>query len=123
MDSDGIREDESLSMAIAGATGISMGAASTVSNMLLPKIIAADSFTELTDLRVREEDFESSRCHCIQGRNHMGQAVTIHLGTEDLFLRSVSVFYEDGVISQEIRRDIIADHHIDPQVFKHRPDK
>jgi outer membrane lipoprotein-sorting protein len=113
----GIKLQESLFMAIAGATGISKGSALTVFNMLMPEI-GAVSFTNLRSLQLREDVIEGTSCHWIRGQNFQGDQQDVYIGIDDYMLRSVSTVRHNGVVSSEIRREIYVDPLIDEDKFQ-----
>jgi hypothetical protein len=121
-----VESEESLAMAVAGATGVSKGAALTVINLLMP-VLDARLITDLQDLQLRQDSFEQMDCYCIRGRESDGDQHEFCLSSKDYLLRSVSV--DRGAsprrrrfISQEIRREIRIDHKIDDHLFQFRPE-
>jgi len=121
-DSSKMKRKESLFMAVAGATGISMGSALTVFNMLMPEY-GARSFTELRDIDLRTAVFEGIDCHCIRGRYAQGAQEDLRIGANDHLLRCVSSSRGEGAIAQEIRREIRINEPINDDVFQFRPDQ
>jgi hypothetical protein len=119
-DGGSVEQQEDLIMAIAGATGVSMGSALTVSNMLLPEI-GAVSPIDFADKELREDVFEGIRSHCIRAQDHQGDYHELVIGMDDYVLRSVKSFYPEGVVSQEIRRNIQIDSPIDEITFRFDP--
>jgi outer membrane lipoprotein-sorting protein len=117
----GVEPEESLVMAIAGATGISKGSALTVSNMLLPEMNAV-SLADLQDLRLREDIFEETSCYCIYGRDSRSDHHEVRIGVGDYMLRSVSTTRGNGTISDEIRREIRVDMPIEEHIFQFQPE-
>jgi hypothetical protein len=60
---------ESLSMAIAGATGVSGPSAHTIPALLMPRRVEVLRLTDLTELtRLSNEDLDGEECYRIQGR-------------------------------------------------------
>ena len=115
----GVEPQESLFMAVAGATGISKCSALTVFNMLMPEM-GARSFAELRSLDLQQGVFEGSDCHCIRGQDSQGEEQKLCIGN-DYTLRCVSESFRAGRLSQEIRREIHVDEPIDDDVFQFRP--
>jgi hypothetical protein len=70
----GVVDADVLGRAIAGATGVSSGAAVIVPNMLIPDVVEAQSIFELEDMRlVGNEVVEGTACWRIRGFNAMGE--------------------------------------------------
>jgi hypothetical protein len=65
----GLEREESLGLAVAGATGCSSGVASIIPPLLLPSLrVNCRNLLELVDLQLlRNETFESEECHVLQG--------------------------------------------------------
>jgi outer membrane lipoprotein-sorting protein len=116
-----VEPEESLVMAIAGATAISKGSALTVSNMLLPDLEAV-SLMDLRDLHLREDTFEAKNCYCVRGQDSRGDQHEVYIGAGDYVLRSVSTSRRNGTISEEIRREIQIDERIDEHIFQFHPE-
>jgi hypothetical protein len=96
---------ESLGMAIAGATGVSEGAAHTVPRLLMPEI-EGFSLEELqTPVIVAIEDIEGTACYHIRGSHPTGGKIDIWLGNSDYLIRVVQMQLA-GMLQREIRRDI-----------------
>ena len=65
----GIENKESLSRAIAGATGVSGSSAHTIPRLLLPEEVTGSSLAKLTDLELLgDEDVDGVPCFKIQGK-------------------------------------------------------
>jgi len=86
-------EEESLELAIAGATGVSSGAAVNVPALLLVDIRAdCRSLLELTDLvLVREEEIHGHWCYVVEGGYEIGRRDTeLWIDKESFSLRRIS---------------------------------
>jgi hypothetical protein len=92
---------ESLSMAVAEATGVSLGSAQTVAALLLP-----DMGFSLGDLRSPRllgiEDVEGTDAHHIIGATCTGE-IEVWIGRDDHLIRKTRM---PDLDSEEIRRDI-----------------
>ncbi len=63
-----VKTENSLSMAIAGATGVSGGASHTIPALLMPNHITGRRLTDLQDpIRIDDEYFRNQDCFCIHG--------------------------------------------------------
>lgn len=109
-----LTEEPDFNLAIAGATGVSHGAAHTIAKLLFDEI---DGFA-ITDLR--RPRFRGRRvidgvdCHRITGR-HLRQRVAVFIGIEDLLIRKIVWGREETVehradidITQELPADRFA---------------
>lgn len=84
-----VQKSESLMMGIAGATGVSGGAAYTVPSMLLNNL-KMPALSMLTNLKFRkEETFEDVRCYVIVGKHPAGYDYILWIGKSDYLLRKL----------------------------------
>jgi hypothetical protein len=103
-----IEDLENLALAVAGATGISRGAAHTIGGLLLPDIGGytlgqASSWTVL-----RHEVLENTECVVLLGNRRGGQqTLWIHEGT--MTLRKVITDFGSFPAGVEVRREIEVD--------------
>jgi len=120
-DRDGtIEPQESLRMAIAGATGVSSGAAHTISPLLMADV-GGFTLPQLERLTFGEGECDGVTCYRIGGYHPQGDFYEVFVSVDDLLLRRVRETYPDGVVSDELRRDIHVDEPIDEQTFQFRP--
>lgn len=121
---DTYEKDESLSMGIAGATGISRGAAHTIPSLLLEEI-GGFELTDLTDLSlVGEEVFENEPCYRISGKHPAGDVYELWIGKRDFLLRKERTRTDEKdqyIIEEEIHRDIKINGHIVAETFNFKP--
>jgi|GEM_PF-731431 len=122
---DSYEKDESLSMGIAGATGISRGAAHTIPRMLLEEI-SGFVLTELTDLSlVGEEIFENEPCYRISGKHPSGDVYELWIGKRDFLLRKertqTTAEGDRYTIEEEIHRNIKINGPIAAETFNFKP--
>jgi hypothetical protein len=120
-DRDGtVKREESLRMAIAGATGVSSGAAHTISPLLMADV-GGFTLPQLQRLTLQDGECEGVQCHRIGGYHPNGEFYEVFVGVHDLLLRRVSEPDCEGVASNEFRRDIRVDESIDEQKFQFQP--
>ncbi len=99
---------ENLVMAIAGATGVSSGAAHTVSALLMTDV-GGFTLTQLQRLTLAEDEYDGTQCYRIGGYHPYGDFYEVFVSVHDLLLRRVSHPDRDGVSSDELRNDIRVD--------------
>lgn len=81
--------EENLAMAVAGATGISLGSAHTIGDLLLD-CLGGFSLTRLERPRFRRSrGFDGVVCYRISGRHPYGGRVQIWIGVHDLLIRKL----------------------------------
>lgn len=121
---DRYEKDESLSSAIAGATGVSAGAASTVSVFLMREKYWHSPLERLVNVSLLGEDvFEGVRCYRIKAADGK-ELVELWVGKNDFLLRKLRRETKDGDkvrIEEEIRRKIQVDQAIPEIVFNYKP--
>ncbi len=115
-----VKPQESLFMAVAGATGVSKGSALTVFNMLMPEM-GAVSVTSMQNMELSETRFEGVLCYLIRGIDLQGHQEEIYASIDDYLLRSACTTTPRGIILREIRRDIQVDAVIAEDVFQFNP--
>lgn len=65
----GVERPASLGLALAGATGVSGGAAHTVPALLMAEVVRGRRLTDLTELaRLDDEDLDGEACYRLRGR-------------------------------------------------------
>lgn len=115
------RKDTSLAMSVAGATGVSGGAANTIATLLMPDIWGTSPFgTSLRTLAFPKltgiESVESVDCYHIVGTASRGEQYDLWLGTKDYLLRKMQRLVA-GSPQIELHRDIQVNIEIAPQTF------
>jgi hypothetical protein len=107
--------ERDLSLAVAGATGISRGAAHTIGNLLL-ECVGGFSLLMLNRPRFRRSRvFQGEHCSRITGIHPWGGGrITLWFGTSDLLLRKI---VSHRPKSEEVRQNIRIDQSIDQAVF------
>src|SRR5262249_55522708 len=118
---DRYEKEESLRLAVAGATGVSLGTVRTVADLILPDDLGggAGLQTLAKVSLVGEEVFEGVRCYRIKGTDG-SDPVELWVGKNDFLLRKrrEETKTRDGVrIEEEIRRKIQVDQSIPEVVF------
>lgn len=121
---DNYEKEESLDMAVAGATGISRGTVNTITTMLLGDEYGALLVTRLVKPSLLGEDvFDGVRCFHIKA-TEAEDSVELWIGKNDFLLRKVrrETKENDGItIEEEIRRNIKADQPVPEVVFNYQP--
>jgi outer membrane lipoprotein-sorting protein len=121
---DRYEKNESLSSAIAGATGVSSGAASNVSVFLMPEKYWSSPLQRLVNVSLLGEDvFEGVRCYHIKAAEGE-DLVELWVGKTDFLLHKLrqETRSREGVrIKEEIRRKIQVDQAIPEIVFNYKP--
>lgn len=79
----GVQAQGSLSLALAGATGVSGGSAHAIPALLLPGEVKGRRLTDMTDIRrVADANVGGADCYCIEGRYaDMPRTVCVDRGT------------------------------------------
>ncbi len=114
-DRDGmIEHPQSLRRAIAGATGVSYGAAHTVSALLMAEV-GGFTLPQLQRLTLQQGECDGVECHRIGGFHPRGTQFEVFVGIEDLLLRRV---LNHDTAFEELRRDIRVDEDIEERVFQ-----
>ncbi len=111
-----LAQSQNLNLGIAGATGVSRGAAHTVSALLMSEI---DGFrlTQITKPSLlRQENFEGVDCLVIHGEWHRSP-VDLWIGTNDFLLRKIRSRNSDSTYKEEIRRNIKLNEEIPTESF------
>lgn len=110
--------EDNLGLAVAGATGISRGAAHTIGNLLLD-CVGGLSLSMLHRPRFRRSrEFNGEYCGRITGIHPGCGRVTLWFGASDLLLRKI-VRHRIG--SEEVRKNIRTGQPIDRAVFRMPP--
>lgn len=108
--------EESLALAVAGATGISKGTAKSIADLLLESI-GGFSLTMLKRTRFRKNrSFEGQICSRISGLHPhpRGGRFTIWFGTHDLLIRKI---IKHKFKHEEIRTNIRTNIHLEKELF------
>jgi hypothetical protein len=86
-DKEVLEEEKSLEMAVAGATGISSGAAHTIGALLFDEV-EGFNFLDLKRIRFRRtREIDGVNCITISGLHPSGGRITAWFGVDDLLLR------------------------------------
>lgn len=95
-----LEAEESLDLALAGATGISSGTAHTIGALLFAEI-SGFTLLDLKRIRFRRNRLVMGvKCVCITGLHPRGDRFTAWFGEEDMFLRRL---YRSKFKSEELR--------------------
>src|SRR5277367_3238730 len=101
----GLEREESLRLAVSGATGCSAGAAGIIPPLLLPSMrVNCRNILELTVLQLlRNETFESDECYVLQGSLQKKGDHILWVSTQNDSIRHI---YDDrSWTAEESRRD------------------
>lgn len=113
-----IETKEDIASAVAGATGVSRGAAFTIPNLLISEI-GGFSLTELTKLSVKKQEvFEDENCYLIEGYHPNGEAWQLWISTKDFLLRKLRHTSLGDEFEEEIHRDIKVDEKIADTIYQ-----
>ena len=122
---DRYEKEEYLGLGIAGATGISRGAAHTIPRLLMADEVSGFALTELTNLSlVGEELFEGVLCYRINGKHPFGDIYELWIGKRDYLLRKLreeSTNKEYVTVKEEIHRNIKLNEAITSDIFNFKP--
>jgi hypothetical protein len=83
----GIESPKNLSLALAGAAGVSSGAATTVPTLLMPEMVMGNRIKSLTALKlISEEEVNGRNSYKIEGTDSRERVVTLWVDRETLLL-------------------------------------
>ncbi|HKR15477.1 MAG TPA: DUF2092 domain-containing protein [Pyrinomonadaceae bacterium] len=121
---DRYEKTESLGLAVAGASGVSSGAARTVSSMLITEEIGGVTWKRLEKVSlVGEEVVDGVRCYHVKAISG-DEPLELWIGKADFLLRKhrqERKLDEDLYITEEFRRKIQVDHSIPDLAFNYQP--
>lgn len=121
---DSYEKEKSLSLAVAGATGVSSRVVNTVSDLLMPDELGGSSLKRIVKVSLLgEEVFEGVRCYRIKATEGE-DPLELWVGKTDFLVRKLKreTKYADRVsVSEEIRRKIQVGHAISQVVFDYKP--
>ena len=121
---DSYEKEESLSFAVAGATGVSSRAVNTVSSLLMPDELNYSSLKRLGKVSLLGEDvIEGVRCYRIKATEGE-DPLELWVGKNDFLVRKLrrETKYGDRIsINEEIRRKIQVNQAISEVVFDYKP--
>ena len=121
---DRYEKDESLSLAVAGATGISSRTVNTVSDLLLPQELGPSTLKRLVKISLLGEDvFEGIRCYRIKAMEG-DDSTELWVGKNDFLLRKLRREMKHGdelLIREEMRRNIQVGQPIAENIFNYKP--
>ena len=116
-----IEREESLGMAIAGATGVSKGAAHNVPGLLMRRF-AGFYFTELLAPVVDELEYRGRECYHVQANHPNGDPWHLTISKADFLLQKARHIMPDtGVIIEDCRDNIQTNHEIEENIFNFQP--
>jgi hypothetical protein len=110
-------------LGIGAATGVSMGAAHTISAMLM-KDVNGFLLTDLERVSLTERPSSGTGLYRVKGFHRAGDLCQVSIGVRDLLLQEVAFTDEDGITTVETHSDIRVDEPIQKDIFQYaRPDK
>lgn len=122
-DSGHFEKEEDIGMGLAGATGISQGAAHTIPTLLL-KEVGGFRLTEMERITLlREEQFEGENCFVVRGFHPFGFPIDLWISKKDFLLRKEREQNDNGTFNEEIRRNIKLNEVIPLKTFQYTPPK
>lgn len=121
---DRYEKEESLSLAVAGATGVTSGAARTVALLLLPEELGGATWKDLKEVSLAgEEVVDGVNCYRIKAK-FGDDPLELWIGKNDFLLRKSreeKKIDEILWITEEFRRKIQVDHSIPDVAFNYKP--
>ena len=121
---DEYEKKESLGMAVAGATGISLGTVNTISTMLSPDKFGSSLLkSTLKPSLLGEDVFEGVRCFHLKATEAQ-HPIELWVGKSDFLLRKIRREMKDNDrirIEEEVRRNIQTNQSIPEVVFNYQP--
>jgi outer membrane lipoprotein-sorting protein len=113
-----IEKEEDLGMAMAGATGVSLGSARTVPSLLLNRDVIGFSLTDLSGISLKgEEVFEGEQCYVLAGFK-ADEEWKLWISKKDFLLRKLRRPSIDGEYKEEIHRDIRVEEKISESIYR-----
>lgn len=112
-----LRVEKDVASAVAGATGISSGAAHTIARLLLPKV-GGFALRELRELHsLGEVAVDGVVCHRLAGVHALGYRCELLVEKSSLLLRSLWTDLEELRVQEEARWAIRVDEPVDVELF------
>ncbi len=113
--------EPSLAVAVAGATGVSMGSAHTIATLLMPHLWDEEPFgasvLALSSPRLLDDQpIDRTPCRHLAGLSSRGDPMELWIGTEDHLLRRFDVTLGDFSFS-EIHRELRVDAPVAAATF------
>ncbi len=122
---DSYEKEESLHLAVAGATGVSSRVVNTLFDLLLLNDVGGSTLKRLTKISLLgEEVFEGVRCYRIKATEESGEPLEVWVGKNDFLLRKLrrEMKYGNRIsFREEIRRKIQVNQSIQEVVFNYKP--
>lgn len=122
---EGVEKIKNLGLGIAGATGISRGAAHLIPALLLEEeIVGGFRLIEMARLSLRgAEKFEGEDCYLIRGYHPMNFPIDMWISKRDFLLRKIRETRDDGSAEVDIRRNVKLNQKIPAETFNYTPPK
>ncbi len=114
------RQDESLSLAVAGATGVSAGSAHRIATLLIPDLwkdgAFGSSMSKLGDAKVvGTEVLDGVDCYRVSG-SHRNERMDLWIGRSDYLLRKVE-HQLMGSKNVELHQSLVVNQEVSPALF------
>ncbi len=127
-DTRGTRTEPDLGMAIAGATGVSKGAITSIPGLFIGADEVLWSIADVRELSLLEPaEFEGIPCARVSGPFGRERRVEIWIGRDDLLIRRIVTSFDDPLlgasvpVAEEIRRNVAVDQDIPDSRFDFTP--
>lgn len=115
-----VETKENLSMAIAGATGVSLGSAHNVPALLMPEVVGF-SLTDLESVTLSgRESFEGEDCYVLKGKHPSGDIYEFWVSKSDYLVRKLREPSTDG-FEETIYRDVKINEPLPAETFQIKP--
>ena len=113
--------EESLGLAVAGATGVSGGSAHNIPSLLLPKEVGGRKLTDVADTkRISDAMINETPCYRIRG-TYADDPITIWIDQETHLVRRIDTQseFDDFTTEETTVYDPVIDKAVDPRVLEY----
>jgi hypothetical protein len=120
----GVENEEDLSLAIAGATGVSSGSAGEIATLLLPGAIWGCPVTALKGWKLLEErECDGGTCYRVEGGRQGEHPRVLWIGKNDLLLRKIEerTEFKDFRTEEVMAFSPVVNGEIDPRKLEFNP--
>ncbi len=110
----------SLSMGLAGATGVSSGSAHTIPTLLLPREVSGRKITDVTGMkRIDDAEINGSSCSRIEGK-FAGSPITIWIDKKTSLIRRIdqTTKFDDFMTEETTLYDPVIDEKLDNKLLE-----
>ncbi len=113
-----IETKDDLGMAVAGATGVSLGSAHTVPTMLIKELLGFVVTDIKKPILKGQEAFEGEECYVVEGLDRSDQPVQLWISRQDSLLRKLRQPGIDGEFEEEIHRNIKVNANLPDVIYQ-----